>query len=254
MQTSTPEKTTQRSEAATRIGAMELAISLDGDSVQRIPLSEVLGLPFEQARPIRRFGFYRGQRSNAGWYWSSTTGTHVPYESRLELAHLLEADFDPDVVGIAAQPFGLHWRESGRARRHTPDFLLIRSSAVPRLVNVTTPRRREKPTTARGLHACATAARRLGWASAVKEFPDPVRLRNLRLLSAARREDWSARRYSDALIAAAEQPLPILALERAVGPSCLVRPAVLHLLWWHRLAADLSRPLSGSTSVRRAER
>jgi hypothetical protein len=53
-------------------------------------------------------------------YWSSTTGAHVVYESRLELARLLLADFDREVAGIAAQPFLV--REEGR--RHVPDFLL----------------------------------------------------------------------------------------------------------------------------------
>jgi len=37
-----------------------------------------------------------------GCYWSATTSTHVIYESRLELARLLIADFDPAVTAIAA--------------------------------------------------------------------------------------------------------------------------------------------------------
>ena len=49
--------------------------------------------------------YLRGQRHLPGWYWSATTGGHLVYESRLELARLLLADFDPEVVGIAAQPF-----------------------------------------------------------------------------------------------------------------------------------------------------
>ena len=47
----------------------------------------------------------RGQAHYPGYYWSATAGGHVIYESRLELARLLLADFDPDVTAIAAQPF-----------------------------------------------------------------------------------------------------------------------------------------------------
>ena len=56
-------------------------------------------------RPWRVFRWRQGQAHYSGWYWSATTGGHVVYESRLELARLLLADFDPQVTAIAAQPF-----------------------------------------------------------------------------------------------------------------------------------------------------
>lgn len=40
-----------------------------------------------------------------GLVLSATTYGHVVYESRLELARILLADRDSDVVAIAAQPF-----------------------------------------------------------------------------------------------------------------------------------------------------
>ena len=40
-----------------------------------------------------------------GSKWSATEGRHVIYESRLELARLLFADFDRSVHRICAQPF-----------------------------------------------------------------------------------------------------------------------------------------------------
>ena len=46
----------------------------------------------------------------------------------MELACLLLADFDPDVVAIAAQPFLLRAAVGGRVRRHVPDFLLVRAN------------------------------------------------------------------------------------------------------------------------------
>src|SRR5574337_755396 len=61
----------------------------------------------------------------SGTYWSSTERSHVIYESRLELARLLYADFDTAVHRIVAQPFLLNATVDRRVRRHVPDFLLI---------------------------------------------------------------------------------------------------------------------------------
>lgn len=49
----------------------------------------------------------------------------VAYESRLELARIILADFDPSVAGIAAQPFLLAGDDGARDRRHVPDLLLV---------------------------------------------------------------------------------------------------------------------------------
>jgi hypothetical protein len=50
-------------------------------------------------------------------------GALVAYESRLELARIQLADFDPAVVEIAAQPSQLTGRDGGVLRRHVPDLL-----------------------------------------------------------------------------------------------------------------------------------
>lgn len=61
---------------------------------------------------------------------------HVVYESLLELARLLLADFDPEVEGIFAQPCRLTARVDDRVRHHVPDFLLVTRSGTVRVVNV----------------------------------------------------------------------------------------------------------------------
>ena len=88
-------------------------------SLDRLPVDEVLA-----AGPVREFRWVRGRRFYSRWYWSATTGGLVAYESRLEMARILLADFDPSVVGIAAQPFQLSGRDGWVARRHVPDLLL----------------------------------------------------------------------------------------------------------------------------------
>ncbi len=76
------------------------------------------------AEPWRTFRWYMGQKHYSGSYWSCTQSDHVIYESRLELARLLYADFDRDVAGIVAQPFLLRAEVDGALRRHIPDYLL----------------------------------------------------------------------------------------------------------------------------------
>jgi len=73
---------------------------------------------------------------HSGKYASVTTRGLVVYESCLELARLLLADFDPAVQGIFAQPCRLTARIGNRLRNHVPDFLLIVRSGPVRVVNV----------------------------------------------------------------------------------------------------------------------
>ncbi|WP_406140985.1 TnsA-like heteromeric transposase endonuclease subunit [Streptomyces sp. NBC_01089] len=77
------------------------------------------------AQPWRTFRWFKGQRHYSGTYWSSTVRDHVIYESRLELARLLFADFARDVRHVVAQPFLLKAEVEGQLRRHIPDFLLM---------------------------------------------------------------------------------------------------------------------------------
>jgi hypothetical protein len=58
----------------------------------------------------------------SGKYAFATTGGHVVYESRPELARLLPADFGPAVQGIFAQPCRPAARVGDRGRLHVPDL------------------------------------------------------------------------------------------------------------------------------------
>lgn len=66
--------------------------------------------------PVRGFRWYQGRRHYSGWYWSSTMSRLVAYESRLELARIMLADYDPAVTGLAAQPFELTGPDGGKDR------------------------------------------------------------------------------------------------------------------------------------------
>jgi hypothetical protein len=114
---------------------------------------------FRSAAPWRTFRWYDGQRHYSGTYWCATTRGHVIYESRLELARLIYADFDRSVRSVFAQPFLLQAHVNGATRSHIPDFLLLRDGDVPLVVEVKPRRLVVKP----------KVAFSLGWAKQVVE-------------------------------------------------------------------------------------
>jgi hypothetical protein len=158
----------------------------DSSEVHR-PLRDVRASQIAEAVPWRRARSARGQAHYPGYYWSVTTGSHVVYESRLELARLLIADFDPDVVAIAAQPFLLKARIGGHMRRHVPDIFLVRADQSAQLVNVKPGRLLADPKVAEALAWPGQLAVAHGWAYEIWSGDNPVYLANLRFLAGYRR-------------------------------------------------------------------
>jgi hypothetical protein len=105
------------------LGSAVVAYRPAAGEERSVSAREVSSVALFNAAPWRTFRWYFGQRHYSGTYWSATQRDHVIYESRLELANLLLADFDPAVHQIVAQPFVLHAEVDGRLRRHIPDYL-----------------------------------------------------------------------------------------------------------------------------------
>ena len=84
------------------------------------PWNEVSAATLGEAAPWRTFRWHHGQKHYSGMYFAATQGDHVLYESRLELARLLLADFDTAVDGIVAKPFLVVANVDGKQRRHIP--------------------------------------------------------------------------------------------------------------------------------------
>lgn len=122
--------------------------------------------------PWRAIRSHRGQRHFPGLYWSSTTGGHMVYESRLELARLLLADADGEIVGIAAQPFLVRDKE----RRHVPDFLLARADGSVLMVNVKPALRLDDPHVAAALAWAGRIFAVRGWQHEIWSGADPYLL------------------------------------------------------------------------------
>jgi hypothetical protein len=99
--------------ASDALSATVSARNAGGMAVEDCAWSDVDVAVLAAAAPWRTFRWYGGQKHYSGVFWSSTQRDHVIYESRLELAALLLADFDQTVRGIVAQPFLLNRRSAG---------------------------------------------------------------------------------------------------------------------------------------------
>ncbi|WP_200419834.1 TnsA-like heteromeric transposase endonuclease subunit [Streptomyces sp. Y2F8-2] len=207
----------------------------------------------EAATPWRTFRWYKGQKHYSGVYWSATVRDHVIYESRLELARLLFADFDPSVRRIVAQPFLLKAEVDGKPRKHIPDYLLI-TDQVPVVVDVKPLHRLSKPEVAFTFDWTRRVVESRGWQYEVWSEPPTARLENIRFLAGYRRDWLFSPDLLDELLGAGLDGVPLgQAPRRLPGrPELHVRPAVHHLLWTGRLFTDLDQPLNTSRVLRTA--
>ncbi|MBS9532542.1 TnsA-like heteromeric transposase endonuclease subunit [Mycobacterium sp. M1] len=224
-------------------------VSAGGDeqstTVGKVQLASVVqGLP---VRPIRSFA---GQRHYPGLFWSMTTKSHLGYESLLERDRLLLADFDSDVVGIAAQPLWLVGEDNGAARRHVPDLLLARRDGSFVVVDVKPADMLTHPKVSAVFAWTSRVCASQQWRYEVWTGADPIVLANVRQMAAGRRGEFVDGASVAAVRSAIRPGLTFGQLESAARrPRWAVRRAMLWLLWRHELRTDLTRPLSPDSIV-----
>jgi hypothetical protein len=218
-------------------------------ALERVAVGDVVG-----GLPVREFRWYKGKLHYSGWYWSSSVSRLVVYESRLELARIMLADFDPGVAGLAAQPFLLTGEDGGRVRRHVPDLLLLAADGGVTVVDVKAPSRLADPEVRAQFAWTRRVCAGRGWGFEAWSGAEPQLLANVRFLAGYRRSSVIAGDLIPAVLDTVGRQPTIGAIERALSQHCrpeLVRPVVLHLLWSGRLRADLSSPLGTGTRVER---
>jgi hypothetical protein len=227
---------------------IRLTFADDRDRRHVIDLEDAAGVDFSQSRPFRKLPAYRGQRNFPGWWWSVTTRSHVAYESWLERHHLIEADRDARVTGIAGQPFELTWPRAKRKQpaRHVPDFLfqLLDGRCV---VTDCRPARRVDEDSRYKTGVMAAACRVIGWEFRVAGEPDPVWAANLRWLAGYRHPRFGNADLEAELLSLFTEARPLAETALLAGDPIRVQPVLFHLLWRGDLAGDLSRPLGETT-------
>lgn len=225
----------------------KVSLRLQDGATTELSLSTMTSEMVLSGVPWRTIRSHRGQRHFPGLYWSSTTGGHVVYESRLELARLLLADADGEIVGIAAQPFLVRDKE----RRHVPDFLLARADGSVLMVNVKPARRLDDPHVAAALAWAGKIFAARGWQHEIWSGADQYLLANLRFLAGYRR---SAHLDPAAITAVASFDLADLTIAEAEAALAAAgvrqpRPVLLHLVWAGALRVDLTCPLTCNTKL-----
>lgn len=211
-------------------------------------LGDVVSWPFESALPVRSFFAWPGKRNYEGSWWSSTARRHVGFESLLERDFLMLADHEPDVVGIAAQPFALLWPKGTEgARGHVPDFFIRRSDGGGRVVDVRHPDRLSSAQWQFDLtrEACAL----IGWEYEVFTSVGEPFGSNVRWLAGYRQDRFVPPPGAVPVIVEAFSPATSLAAgarraARALGlDSSVVQAYVMHMLFTGVLDVDLDQPL-----------
>ena len=132
--------------------------------------------------PVREFRWSRGLGHFPGWWWAATTGRHVGYESWLERDHVRALDFDPEITGIASQPFWLYWTGERGRRRHAPDYFARRADGTGVVIDVR-PDDRIGAADAEAFAVTAAACARLDWEFRRAGEIDPVPGSNVRWLA-----------------------------------------------------------------------
>lgn len=239
--------------AASQIGQVSVRYRSAGGEFIDTTMDRVSVEEVAHGQPVREFRSYKGRRHYSGWYWSATVGHLVAYESRLELARILLADFDPDVAGITAQPFQLTGEVDGHRRRHIPDILTVTTGGAVTVVDVKPAHRISDVMVRAVFDWTAELVAQRGWAFEVWSGADATLLDNVRFLAGYRRASVIEGDLVPMVLAAATEHSTIGSLECAMAsaaPLSSVRPVLLHLVWAGLLSADLSRPLGVDTQVR----
>lgn len=236
----------ERSMILARIGGQPVSeVVLDDQAVSLIR--------FEDAEPIRKFYAWPHRRVYDGLYWSSTTRSHVEFESLLEREFLMTSDFDTEVADISAQPLAILWAYRKRGpRHHVPDYFVRLSDGRGRLVDVRRPDKAEDEQFEMTRALCA----QIGWDYEVFTGLPAQREVNLRFLAGFRADRYQPEEPLIGLLQDCYSPATSFkaGLLRAVRQTKVAKEQVHgHVLWmiFHSLLLlDLDAPISMDTPVR----
>lgn len=221
------------------------------DRIVEISWKETHPATVIDAVPWRKFPWFIGQKNYSGLYWSATEGKLVGYESRLELARLTMLDFDPAVKRIASQPFHLRVAVDGKRFRRTIDYLALTVDG-PLAIDVKRRDELDRPEVKELLEHTRAVIEARGWRYEIACEPDEVFYANIKFLAGYRR-DWLFDEdvLTEVCESAAREPNQSITdvLQGTQVPKPTAKAALLHLLWTHRLRADLSARLSMNTTV-----
>ncbi|HIW91250.1 MAG TPA: TnsA-like heteromeric transposase endonuclease subunit [Candidatus Corynebacterium avicola] len=233
-------------------------VSLDGEIRNLAADSALADVPVESADPIREFYAWTHKRNYEGFWFSTTIGAHVRFESLLERQYLLSADHDPSVVSLSAQPFALLWpaktaSDDGKSlHSHVPDYFYRYANGDGGLVDVRRPDKADDPHFTLTCQFCAS----IGWHYSVFTGLESPQAETLDWLSGYRMDRFAPAADTRSTILNSFSPESSLrsgvhAASRHTGLlRDIVLGTVLHLLFHGHLHHDPAKPLTMESSIR----
>lgn len=223
------------------------------DEIRNIAVDDSLvNVAVENTVPIREFYSWQHKRNYEGYWFSTTRGAHLRFESLLERQFLLAADHDPTIVSISTQPLAVLWPANTRTadgrklRSHVPDFFCRHSNDDGCLVDVRRPDNTDDPHFALTQSLCDT----VGWKYTVFTGLDSPQADSLEWLAGYRMDRYSPASEETTLeiINTFTPGLPLRAgaqstAHRTRQPREVILGNILHLLFHRRLAFDPHLPL-----------
>ena len=167
------------------------------------------------------------------------------FESWLDRDSLLHLDFDPSVVGIASQPFWLHWADAvGTTVSHAPDFFARRTDGSAVVVDCR-PVERRKPRDVAKFDTTARACALVGWDYRLLGAAEALVTANLRWFAGYRHPRHYLPETVEVLRHMFATPTPLMCGAEAAGDPIAVLPVLFHLLWCQELRIDVDAAASG---------
>lgn len=229
------------------------------DKIRNVAADDSLAnVAFEDTVPIREFYAWQHKRNYEGYWFSTTTGAHLRFESLLERQFLLAADHDLTVVSISAQPFAALWPANTRAadgrrlRSHVPDFFCRHSNGDGCLVDVRRTDKTADPHFTLTQSMCDT----VGWKYTVFTGLDSPQVESLEWLAGYRMDRYTPA-SEETTLEITDSFTPGISLRagaltsarRIQQPREVALGNILHLLFHRRLTYDPHRPLGMDTVI-----
>lgn len=207
------------------------------------PVHERLrSLPHHRNDRIRVGSDYKNRPTRSGYRSMVSTGDWVWWESSVEEAALIDLDFAADLVGIAAQPFRILFRDACRFASHDVDFFCVLRSGDRRIINVKHENRLEDDRTVAQFAEAHRVCREIGWTHEVTSGPSDIRRWNLEVIEAASAPHLcptpTALRHVLQTFANGETVGNARSRINRRAPS-LSMPDIHHLLWHQLLTTNL---------------
>lgn len=219
--------------------------------------ADLAGVTFEAACPVREFCAWPGKRNYEGLWWSSTTRSHIPFESLFERDALMAFDFDGEVIAMVAQPMAFLWPRGGAGQpsSHVPDLFVRLASGDGCVVDVR-PAELIDDRAQMQFSLTQQVCTEIGWEYRVFTGLNASRRLNMRWLSGYRHDRFLPSVGSvEAVVSVFALPCSLRVGHAKVSrmvrePRDLLLANIYSMLWSGRLRADLdSGPLTLMTRI-----